>query len=154
MNVVIRVLGRDDLAVLNTVASDVFDGPVNQRWAAEFLGDSRHHLVVAVSDGEVVGMASGVHYVHPDKAPELWVNEVGVAPAYQRRGIGRLLLQALFSRGREVGCATAWVGTEVGNTAARRLYHAVCGVEDANPFVMFSFSLKRNVEPDANAVVL
>lgn len=141
MEVLVRVLGRDELAVLDAVAPDVFDGPVDRRWAAEFLTDPRHHLAVAVADGVVVGMASGVHYVHPDKPPELWVNEVGVAPPYQTRGIGRRLLRALFARGLEVGCQKGWVGTEVGNAAARRLYRAVGGVEDAEPFVMVWFPL-------------
>lgn len=141
MEVSVRVLGRDDLAVLDAVAADVFDHPVERRWAAEFLADPRHHLAVAVADGVVVGMASGVHYVHPDKPPELWVNEVGVAPPYQNRGVGRRLLRALFARGRQVGCAKGWVGTEVGNAAARRLYRAVGGVEDEEPFILINFTL-------------
>ena len=58
-------------------------------WTAEFLADSRHHLAVAVDEGRVVGMASAVHYVHPDKPPELWINEVGVAPTHRGLGIGR-----------------------------------------------------------------
>jgi aminoglycoside 6'-N-acetyltransferase I len=141
MEVVVRVLGADDLPVFDAVAPDVFDHPIDPRWAAEFLADPRHHLAVAIVGGTVVGMASGVHYVHPDKSPELWVNEVGVAPSYQKQGVGRRLMQALFARGREVGCAQAWVGTDVGNTAARRLYQAVGGVEDEEPFVMISFVL-------------
>ena len=144
MEVAIRVLGRDDLTVLDAVAADVFDHPIERRWAAEFLADPRHHLAVAIAGGVVVGMASGVHYVHPDKPPELWVNEVGVAPPFQNRGVGRRLLRALFARGREVGCATGWVGTEVGNTAARRLYRAVGGREDEEPFVLVSFTLDES----------
>ena len=141
MTITVRILNPDDAAVLDRVAEDVFDEPVDARWAAEFLGDPRHHLAVAVEGEQVVGFASGVHYVHPDKPPELWVNEVGVAPPHQNQGVGRRLLQALFARGREVGCAKAWVGTEVGNAVARRLYQAVGGIEDEEPFVMVSFVL-------------
>lgn len=147
MDITVRVLGPGDGAVLAAVADDVFDGPVDARWAAEFLADPRHHLAVAIADGVVVGMASGVHYVHPDKPPELWVNEVGVAAAFQNQGIGRQLLRALFARGREVGCAAGWVGTEVGNAAARRLYRAVGGAEDPEPFVMVSFDLAESGKP-------
>ena len=81
-------------------------------------------MAVALDGGQVVGMASAVHYVHPDKPPELWINEVGVAPAHQQQGIGQQLLRALFARGRELGCTEAWLGTEVDNVAARRLYAA------------------------------
>lgn len=149
MEVAIRVLGRDDLAVLDSVAPEVFDGPVNQRWAQEFLADPRHHLAVAIVEGRVVGMASGVHYLHPDKAPELWVNEVGVAPTHQNKGIGRRLLQALFARGRELGCTQGWVGTEVANAAARSLYRTVGGIEDAEPFVLVTFNLSETSGPTA-----
>ena len=141
MTITVRILNPDDAAVLDRVAEDVFDGPVNARWAAEFLGDPRHHLAVAVEGEQVVGFASGVHYVHPDKPPELWVNEVGVSPAQQNRGVGRRLLAALFERARAVGCAQAWVGTERANAPARRLYAAAGGVEEPEDFVIVTFRL-------------
>jgi ribosomal protein S18 acetylase RimI-like enzyme len=136
----IRLLGPGEAAVLDRVAEGVFDNPVDPRWAAEFFADPRHHLAVALDGGVVIGMASAVHYVHPDKPPQLWVNEVGVAPPYRSRGIGRALLLALFARGRELGCEEAWLGTEPDNAAARRLYLAVGGEEE--PMVMYSFWLK------------
>ena len=130
MSLTIRLLGPDDLAVLERVAPDVFDDPVDPRWAAEFLSDARHHLAVAL-DGEVlIGMATAVHYVHPDKQPELWINEVGVAARYQQQGIGGRLMRALFDRGRELGCSEAWVLTDWENQAARRLYASVGGREE------------------------
>lgn len=58
-DVAIRLLGPDDAGVLERVAEDVFDGPVDPRWTAEFLADARHELAVALDDGVVVGMASG-----------------------------------------------------------------------------------------------
>lgn len=141
MDVIVRILNGDELAVLDVVAEDVFDGPVDRRRAAEFLSDPRHHLAVALADGVVVGMASGLHYVHPDKPPELWVNEVGVSAAFQNRGVGRRLLRALFARARELGCSAGWVGTEYDNAAARRLYQAVGGTESSEPFLLVSFDL-------------
>jgi GNAT superfamily N-acetyltransferase len=135
----IRVLGPGDAPVLDRVAPGVFDHDVDARWTAVFFADARHHLAVALDDGTVVGMASAVHYVHPDKPPELWVNEVGVAPTHQRLGIGRGLLQALFARAWELGCREAWVLTDDENSAARGLYAAAGGEEE--PVVMVSFRL-------------
>jgi ribosomal protein S18 acetylase RimI-like enzyme len=137
----IRVLGPDDEAVLTRVAPGVFDHDVDPALSAEFLRDPRHHLAVALESGTVVGFASGVHYVHPDKPAELWINEVGVAPTHQRQGLGRKLLQALFARGRELGCREAWVLTSPANGAAVRLYEAVGGVDMVDPPVMFTFRL-------------
>ncbi len=137
----VRILGPDDVQMLDRVVPDVFDNPVDPRWAAEFLADPRHHLAVAIDEGRVVGMASAVHYVHPDKPPELWVNEVSVAPTHRRRGVGRHLLDVLFERGRTLGCQEAWVATEPSNTPARRLYSAAGGTESPVPFVMVEFKL-------------
>ena len=144
MSIDIRLLGPDDLPVLERVAEDVFDGPVVARWASACLSDPRHHLVVAIEEGTVVGMASAVDYVHPDKAPQLWINELGVAPTHQRRGIGRQLLQALLAHGRALGCTEAWLGTEFDNQAARGLYEDAGST--AEPFVLYAFPL---ADPDA-----
>lgn len=133
----IQLLARGDAGLLGRVAPEVFDNPVDPRWTAEFLADPRHHMAVAMVDGQVVGMASAVHYVHPDKPPELWINEVGVARAHRRQGIGRRLLQALFARGRELGCTEAWVGTAPGNAAARRMYAAAGGDEQTMLYITF-----------------
>lgn len=137
----IRLLGAGDLAVLDRIADGVFDVAVQERWARAFLEDARHHLAVAVDDGVVVGMASAVDYVHPDKAPQLWINEIGVAPTHQRRGIGRLLLDALLALGRTLGCTEAWLGTEADNLPARRLYESAGG--KAEPFILYSFPLEE-----------
>lgn len=140
--IAIRLLTLADAHVLDRVAPDVFDGPVVPALAAEFLADPRHHLAVAVSEaGEVVGMATGVHYVHPDKRRQLFINEVGVAPACQGRGVGKRLLAALLDRARDLGCSEAWVATDPDNGAAQRLYASCGGVRDAVPFVMYSFPL-------------
>ena len=79
----------------------------------------------------IVGMASAVHYVHSDKRPQLWINEVGVATAYRARGLGKALLSKLLDTGR--------VLTDRPNIAAMRLYSSLGGVESRNDQVMFTF---------------
>jgi GNAT superfamily N-acetyltransferase len=135
----IAVLRAHDTGVLERVAPDVFDGPIDARLAAEFLEDTRHHIAVAIDAGIVVGFASAVHYVHPDKPAELWINEVGVAPSHQRRGLGTRLLGALVAVGREHSCREAWVLTDFDNEAAHRLYGAVGGRPSEH--VMFSIPI-------------
>jgi aminoglycoside 6'-N-acetyltransferase I len=139
--ITIRMLGPGDAAALDHVAADVFDNDVDPAITAEFMADPRHHLAVAIDAGTVVGMASAVHYVHPDKPTELWINEVGVAPTHHRRGIGRQLVAELLKRGQELGCAQAWVLTDVENAAARGLYAAAGGAETTG-VVMVEFDLK------------
>lgn len=139
-SIIIRVLGRSEAEVLDDVAPGVFDRAIDARWRAEFFADPRHHLAVALLDGRVIGMASAVHYVHPDKPPELWLNEVGVAPPHQGQGIGKALLQALFAHARLLGCREAWVLTDEANDAARKLYAEAGGA--GKPAVLASFKLE------------
>ena len=87
----------------------------------------------------IVGFASAVHYVHPDKASELWINEVCVASNYHRRGIGKAIIAQLLDHGRKLGCKEAWVLTDASNDAARALYRSSGGEE--SDCIMVSFDL-------------
>ena len=138
----IKLLTSNDLDVLSRVAADVFDDPIVPASAREFLNDPRHRLVVALDNGVVVGFVSSVIYVHPDKsAPELWINEVGVAPSHHRQGLGKRLMERTLEEAKRVGCAEAWVLTERRNEAAMGLYKSVGGIEDEQDTVMFSFEV-------------
>jgi aminoglycoside 6'-N-acetyltransferase I len=142
--VVVRILSAPEYAVLENVAADVFDDEVDASLVQEFLVDPRHHLAVALTEeGQVVGMASGVHYVHPDKAPQLFINEVGVSGSYEGQGIGKRLLRALLHRASDLGCTEAWTATEPDNDRAQALYSRAGGVKDPTPFVMFTFAVPK-----------
>lgn len=143
MSVVVRLLGTEDAGVLDRVAEDVFDEAVVASLTREFLDDPRHHLAVAIDGDRVVGIASALDYVHPDKPRQLWINEVGVAPPWQRRGLASAMIEALLAHAKRLGCVEAWVGTEPDNTAARGLYEALGG--QIEPAVIFAWAL----EPDA-----
>jgi GNAT superfamily N-acetyltransferase len=140
----ILLLGPSDATVLDRLAPEVFDRAVQARWCAEFLGDARHHLVVARADGIVVGMASAVDYVHPDKAPQLWINEVGVSPAHRRQGVGRRLVERLVQLATELGCTEAWVLTDADNEAANRLYAAAGAEVPPAASVMYTIPIRRS----------
>lgn len=143
----IRILLPRDASVLDRVAPGVFDRPIDPRWTREFLGDQRHHLAVAIDATVVVGMASAVHYVHPDKPPELWINEVGVAATHRRTGLAGALLHALFAHGRTLGCTQAWVLADESNVAARALYARAGGRAAAEPAIMYEFPLAEAGSP-------
>ncbi len=151
MTIDVRLLQADDADVLAHVAKDVFDFATDPERVREFLADPRHHIAVAIDDGIVVGFASAVHYVHPDKPPQLWINEVGVAPTHRGAGIGQRVLRCLFAQGRALGCVEGWVGTERGNVAARRLYASVGGSDPPQDFVLYEFDLRDAADPVAPA---
>jgi GNAT superfamily N-acetyltransferase len=144
VSIEIRFLQPGDESALANVAPEVFDHPIHARATIAFLADPRHHIVVAIENGVVVGFASGVHYFHPDKpVPELWINELGVAPTHRGGGVGTSLLEGLLQKARELGCAEAWVLTDRDNLAAMRLYASSGGVEARPDPVMFTFSLEE-----------
>lgn len=135
------LLTAEDVAVLDRVDDDVFDHPVRRDLAEAYLCDPKNFLAVAVQDGVVVGMASALAYLHPDKPLQLFINEVGVAERWRRRGIATRLMTLVMERGREIGCTEAWVATEVGNTAARGTYEALAGKEDEDLAVVYTWQL-------------
>jgi ribosomal protein S18 acetylase RimI-like enzyme len=138
--VTVQLLTSDEYAVLCDVAVDVFNEAIHPAHAREFLADPRHHLAVAIAaGGRVVGMASAVHYVHPDKPPQMFINEIGVSQAHEGQGLGKRLIAALMQRASELGCTEAWTATEPDNLRAQALYTRASGVKDPTPFIMYTF---------------
>jgi GNAT superfamily N-acetyltransferase len=109
--------------------------------ARAFLADPRHHIAVAIDDGAVVGFASAVHYIHPDKPAELWINEVAVAPTHRKRGLAKRIVEQALAHGRGLGCKVAWVLTDTDNRAALALYAAAGGKELSRNTVHVEFLL-------------
>lgn len=134
-----RHVAAGDEALFGRVADGVFDEPIDPARLAAYLAAPGHVMVVALDGDTIVGQAAAVLHFHPDKVTELYLDEVGVSPDWQRRGIARRMVQELFRIGRERGCGEAWVGTEPDNTAARELYKGFDG--DESTFVLYEFEL-------------
>lgn len=140
MTAELRHVTPGDEALFDRVAPDVFDHPVDRGQLARYLATPGHHLFVAIVEGQIVGQVAAVMHYHPDGRPtELYVDEVGVSPAFQRQGIARRLLDAMLALGRDLGCREAWVGTEPDNDAARALYQPRS--KPAESFVMYVLRL-------------
>ena len=136
----VQILLQGDESALARVADGVFDNAVQPGLAVKYLENPQNHIAVAIEDGIVVGFASGIHSVHPDKQAQMWINEVGVAPTHQRRGIGKAVLTELIALARKLGCSEAWVLTDEDNASARALYRAAGGTEARCLMVSFPFS--------------
>ena len=130
------------------VANGVLDHVLELDLTGEFLHDDRHHLVVAIDDGVIIGFVSGVHYVHPDKPAELWINEVNCSSSAARNRPADAADHVSSRYGP--GCHQAWVLTNRSNTSAMKLYGSVEGIEDPEDTVMFTFNFSQ-VEPDVPA---
>jgi aminoglycoside 6'-N-acetyltransferase I len=135
----IRRVESGDAPLLELIAPDVFDEDLRPDALAAFLAAEGHALFVAIADGVVVGQARGMIHVQPDKAKELYVDNLGVAPSHQRRGIATRLVRSLMDWGRAGGCASLWVATEIDNAEGIAFY-ASLGLEPKT-LVWFSSDL-------------
>jgi len=142
MDLDFRLLNSENAHLLGRVAPDVFDNPINAQQLRAFLDDERHILFVALDEDTVVGMASAVEYFHPDKEPQLWINEVGVAPTHRRLGIGRRLVESMLDIAKERGCVFMWLGTDNDNKAAQRCFGSVPDGEEPQPFLLYEWDLE------------
>jgi aminoglycoside 3-N-acetyltransferase I len=122
-------------------AADLFDSPPLAAATERFLAEPGHHLLFAYDEGgRAVGMISGVEMTHPDKGTEMFVYELGVAPAARLQGIGTRLVGALADLARDNGCYGMWVGTEVDNDAALATYRRA-GAGDEAGFTLLNWDL-------------
>ena len=135
-------LSPDKAGLLDRIAEDVFDEPVRPDRLAAYLAAPGHIMLVAISSGIVVGQCAAIVHRHPDKVTELYIDEVGVTPAFQRKGIGRAMVERMLAIGKELGCGEAWVGTEPDNLPARGLYERLeVKRDEAETFVMYVYRL-------------
>lgn len=132
-------------------ASALFDRPPQSDATRVFLADAGHHLLLAYDEaGEPVGMVSGVETTHPDKGTEMFVYELGVAPAARRRGMATALLHALADLARSRGCYGMWVAVDADNDAALATYERA-GARDEGACVVRGWSFTGDSDADAPA---
>ncbi|WP_112322687.1 GNAT family N-acetyltransferase [Oceanibium sediminis] len=124
MSLHITQISSRNRALLDQVAETVFDGPLKPHHIDALLADPAQRLFVACERGVVIGQAKAVIHRHADKAPSLFIDELGVTPSQQRRGIASALVAAVMTLARNIGCAEVWLATEPENDPANLFYKA------------------------------
>ena len=66
-------------------------------------------------------MASGIHNIHPEKDASIFLNEVGITPAFKNQGIGRELVK-YWETIQTIGFQEATVVSEKSNIPALGCY--------------------------------
>ncbi|MCZ7435422.1 ribosomal protein S18-alanine N-acetyltransferase [Micromonospora sp. WMMC241] len=82
------------------------------------LANGHFYLVATDDDGSVAGYA-GLAVAPPDEA---WVQNIAVRRDAQRRGAGRLLLEALLAEAARRGVRSTLLEVAADNAPAQRLY--------------------------------
>jgi ribosomal protein S18 acetylase RimI-like enzyme len=145
--IAVRRIGPDDADELRAF-SEAFDEPLDADQTARFLADERHHLLVGYVDGAPAGFVSATEILHPDKHPELFLNELSVIERHRRRGAATALMSGLRTLAHELGCAEIWVLTQEDNAAAIATYRRAGGRWDGVRQVMFEVEVDPG--PDAD----
>lgn len=101
---------------------DIFDEPINFDRLTDYVKESSHIMLVALSDGSVIGQLMAVIHRHPDKPTDLYVDELAVAEDYRRRVIATRLMEAVLLMGVERGCEEVWLAVEPENEGAKQFY--------------------------------
>ena len=144
MRVTVRAAVAEDLPQVFAIAAA---NPSAPQWTlAQFeeilsAGESAvtRQLLVATEDVAVVGFAvvSAVTAVYPVDAE---LESIAVAPKWQRRGVGRALMQDVLRWSESVGAGELRLEVRVSNASAQKMYEAsgfhVCGMRPkyyANP---------------------
>ncbi|WP_428266073.1 GNAT family N-acetyltransferase [Haliangium sp.] len=125
MPVDIITLRSDNVSVLDHVADDVFDEPIKPERVAAYVTEPGHIMLVAVLDGVVIGQVMAVIHRHPDKATELYIDDLAVAPPFQRRGIATRMIEDVCALGKQRGCKEVWLTVDPDNEQGQRFYESL-----------------------------
>jgi GNAT superfamily N-acetyltransferase len=132
-------------AVLAAELDAIFDEGMS--WDADqgqrFLAHPDTLLLVACWDGGACGFLSAYRLQRFDRRrAEVLLYEIGVREAFQRRGVGRALVEEAKRWTAEVGADELWVLTEDENAPARALYSTTGGREQPD-MTMFEYRVEK-----------
>src|SRR5690606_10861874 len=117
-----RPLTHDDLPTLVRLEGELFGAGAWSRAALadELDGPGRWYIGAVDETGALIGYA-GLWFDGFDAQ----VMTIGTDPQRQRRGVGRLLLDALVRHARELGAGVVLLEVRVDNDVAVHLYRKV-----------------------------
>ena len=95
-------------------------------WARFFDADEPVHALVAEQDGKLIGL---VHYLFHRTtttiAPICYLNDLFTSKAARGKGVGRALIEAVYTEARRAGSPRVYWQTHETNTTAQALYNKV-----------------------------
>lgn len=114
---------------------------ISRERAAMLLHEPAYVMVVALGDGDAIMGRVYANVLHRFEATDLLLYEVDVAEEYQRRGVGRAMLEFLARHSAERGYGEMWVLTDPGNLAGNALYKSAGGTLENSPANMYVFAI-------------
>jgi len=144
MSVVIREIESKDYLPVAAIWRDVLgmqgatDENVTQTYE-KMKGDSRYRTFVADMNGTVVGFSTTVEVMAIDY-PNGYIkmNGLAVLPEYQRRGIGKALMERVEELAKERGASAVGLASGFWRTGAHKFYESL-------GYMKTSFYIRKNI---------
>jgi predicted N-acetyltransferase YhbS len=127
----IRPALPEDAAAIETINAEALGYAYGDTAARlrRILQKPNDRMFAAVADGNVVGYIHGSDYDRTYGGPQKNVLTLAVLPAYQGRGVGRMLLERLERWAKDDGCAGVRLVSGFDRAAAHGFYLR-CGYTD------------------------
>lgn len=117
--------------------AEVPDEVTSRTWKRILDPDSAVMCIVAEVDGQVYGFANCVVHENTWESQAVcYLEDLYVAPAARRHGIGRALIEWLRNAMRAEGWARLYWHTRVDNDRARKLYDRFAEADDVVRYVI------------------
>lgn len=128
-----RFYGRFDSTALPNAIT-------NSTWERFHLADEPVHCLVAESSGRLVGLVHFIfHRTTISIAPTCYLQDLYTLEAERGRGVGRLLIEAVYEQARKTGSARVYWLTHETNLSAMKLYDKVA---ERSGFLQYRKSLE------------
>ena len=154
MNITIRSAARNDLpAVVRLLASDAITGkrelfsepllPSYSQAFEEITGDKNNELIVAESDGAIVGtlQLTFIPNITQRGGKRALVEAVFVDAQCRGQGIGKMMMEWAIERARQMDCRMIQLTTNKARPDAQRFYQSL-------GFVNSHEGMKRQLEQE------
>ena len=126
---VIRNMTQKDLDAVVAIDTKILGKSRWDYWLTKMtLAEERLPIasLVAEADGKVVGFilgdASGYEYDVPENIG--WIDTIGVDPAYQKRGVAQMLVNAVIANLKKVGVDTIYTLVNWQDWSLLKFFHA------------------------------
>lgn len=138
----IRPLELRDLNEVLLIEECSFRPPWSRSTFLSELEEEDRYYVVAEAEGKVIGYA-GFYYFFE----EGHITTMAVAPNWRRQGIGKLLLNHLIEKAKEIGLKELSLEVRESNQIARKMYQKF-------GFKMVARRKKYYVQPIEDAIIM
>ncbi|MFL5746306.1 MAG: GNAT family N-acetyltransferase [Niastella sp.] len=149
MNLDLKLLFSDEVESfqsLITVFSEVFEMPYfklpDTNHLQSLLAQPNFLVIVAKVDLQIVGGVTAyvLDQYYPDK-PLVYIYDLGVVKSFQRKGIGKRIMQYLLTQCKEKGFYEVFVQADKSDRGALMFYRSIKPLRE-DPVVHFSFNLE------------